>query len=373
MKKSLATINDFRNSAAERLEAAKILAAEYRPDLDAVCEIDLHCHSFCSDGFNSPANKVFEAFRRKMKAIAICDHDLMDGQIEAISAGRIFGIDVIPSVEFYTDRPGIEIIGHFPDTTAFIKMLESGAPCEIVENIRKSKKKQLSAMLSRIPQCFAKMGIKAEITPEDIDIFVRNGISTKGDISAIMWQKYRCELCKKNIASDVKDFQAKYTTQDAMLNIPLEINIDISPESFIDRILEWGGLPGLPHPTELRNKEKLGNCELRKTIEDLGGKGLQTIEVDGWRNGICPETGMHQSLLFDQMRKEYNERHPDRLPLLFTNGSDDHNQPGEGLELGCGKNRNLLSEYGKHENIALLRKRICEVRFKDRPSNKFSP
>ncbi len=373
MKKSLATINDFRNSAAERLEAAKILAAEYRPDLDAVCEIDLHCHSFCSDGFNSPANKVFEAFRRKMKAIAICDHDLMDGQIEAISAGRIFGIDVIPSVEFYTDRPGIEIIGHFPDTTAFIKMLESGAPCEIVENIRKSKKKQLSAMLSRIPQCFAKMGIKAEITPEDIDIFVRNGISTKGDISAIMWQKYGCELRKKDIASDVKDFQAKYTTQDAMLNIPLEINIDISPESFIDRILEWGGLPGLPHPTELRNKEKLGNCELRKTIEDLGGKGLQTIEVDGWRNGICPETGMHQSLLFDQMRKEYNERHPDRLPLLFTNGSDDHNQPGEGLELGCGKNRNLLSEYGKHENIALLRKRICEVRFKDRPSNKFSP
>ncbi|MEI6424528.1 MAG: hypothetical protein WCP55_20085, partial [Lentisphaerota bacterium] len=98
-------IDDFRVSQGERLEAAKRIAASgFKPDMDAICEIDLHCHSFCSDGYFSPANKVFEAYRRKMKAIAISDHDLFDGQEEAIAAGDIFGVDVVPAIEFYTDR-----------------------------------------------------------------------------------------------------------------------------------------------------------------------------------------------------------------------------------------------------------------------------
>ncbi|MFZ2656571.1 MAG: PHP domain-containing protein [Victivallales bacterium] len=362
LNKYLKTINDFHLSPEERLDAASQIASSgFKPDMDAVCEIDLHCHSFCSDGYYSPANKVFEAYRRKMKAIAISDHDLFDGQLEAIEAGNIFGVDVIPAVEFYTDRSGIEIIAHFPDKKIFLELLKSKVPEKLTDPIRKAKKKQLDAMMKRIPECFKRLGFDAEITSADIDKFVRNGVSTKGDISVIMWQKYGPELRKRGISSDVKDFQAKYTTRKDQIDIPLEIDIDLSPKAFVKRILDWGGLPGLPHPTELRKKEGLGNCELRKVIADLADVGLQTIEVDGWRNGKCPETGMNQTDLFNQMREEYNSTHPGRPPLLFTNGSDDHNQPGEGLELGCGHNRNLRPEFGKHENIETLRKRIASI------------
>lgn len=355
----LKTIDDFRVRPEERLEAARRIAvAGFKPDMDAVCEIDLHCHSFCSDGYFSPANKVFEAYRRKMKAIAISDHDLFDGQQEAITAGEIFGIDVIPAIEFYTDRPGIEIIGHFPDKKIFLELLRSKVPEKLIEPIREAKGRQLNEMVKRIPGCFKKFKFDAEITGDDIDRFVRNGISTKGDISVVMWQKYGPELGKRGIACDVKDFQAKYTTQKDQLDVTLEIDMALSPEAFVKRILEWGGLPGLPHPTELRKKEGLGNCELRKVIANLAEAGLQTIEVDGWRNGKCPETGMGQTDLFNQMREEYNSAHPERPPLLFTNGSDDHNQPGEGLELGCGRNRNLRPEFGKYENIERLRERF---------------
>jgi predicted metal-dependent phosphoesterase TrpH len=351
-------IDDFQVSPGERLEAAKRIAASgFKPDMDAVCEIDLHCHSFCSDGYFSPANKVFEAYRRKMKAIAISDHDLFDGQEEAIAAGDIFGIDVIPAIEFYTDRPGIEIIGHFPDVKIFLELLKSKAPEKLIEPIRKAKKKQLDAMIARIPGCFKKFNFTAEITDGDIDRFVRNGISTKGDISVVMWQKYGPELDRQGIAADVKDFQAKYTTKKEQIDVAMEIEMDLSPEAFVKRILDWGGLPGLPHPTELRKKEGLDNCELLKVIAKLAEAGLQTIEVDGWRNGKCPETGMNQTDLFNMMREEYNSEHPDRPPLLFTNGSDDHNQPGEGLELGCGRNRNLRPEFGKYENVKRLRGR----------------
>lgn len=356
-EKNLELIDSFRVGADERLRAARALALSFRPDMSAVCEADLHCHSFFSDGYCSPSMKVFEAYRRGMKAIAIADHDLFDGQKEALEAGNIFGIDVIPSAEFYTDRPGIEIIAHFPCSDEFLKIINSGVFNTVVEPVREAKRKQLAAMLDRIPGTFEKMNFEARIEASDIDRYLRNGISTKGDISVLMWQKYGPELASAGISTDVKDFQARYTTQDDFLNLPLEIDMDLSPCKFVRRIREWGGLPGLSHPTELRRKEGLDNAALEETIENLASAGLQTIEVDGWRNGICPETGIPQTELFDSMRRRYNAAHPDHPPLLFTNGSDDHNQPGEGLELGCGRNSNLDPAFGSYDNVLSLRER----------------
>ncbi len=376
LKDALLLIDDSRISPETRLQAAGIIASEYKPDMNSTCEIDLHCHSFCSDGYYSPANKVFEAYRRRMKAISITDHDVFDGQEEALVAGEIFGVEVIPGIEFYTDRPGVEIIAHFPNSGKFRSMLKANSPEPVIEPIRKAKKKQLETMTAKIPECFEKLNFKAEITKKDIDSFLRNGMSTKGDISVAMWQKYGCELRKAGLASDVKDFQARYTTRNNQLNEPLDMDMDLSPESFIWRVLQWGGLPGLSHPTELRTKEGLGNEELKTLIGHLASVGLQSIEVDGWRNGICPETGIPQTDLFDCMRREYNlaltsEAAQDigisatltisSLPLLFTNGSDDHNQPGEGLELGCGKDRNLRPEFGMSANITCLRERAGQL------------
>lgn len=357
MQEAINIINDFKIASKKRLEAAAKIAKTYTPDLSAICEIDLHTHSFYSDGYLSPSAKVFEAFRRKMKALAISDHDVFDSQAEAIEAGEIFGIDIVPAIEFYTNRPGIEIIAHFPDKEDFLKKSKSGIFDNVIETIRKAKKKQLQTMIARVPECFAKFAFKAEITDSDIERYVRNGVSTKGDISVIMWQKYGCELRKRGLAEDVKDFQAKYTTNPEMLDVKLEVELDMSPEAFIKRVIAWGGIPGLSHPTELRRKEGINNSGLEKVIEELAANGLQSIEVDGWRNGICPETGIHQTELFNRMRIEYNKKHSDRLPLLFTNGSDDHNQPGEGLELGCGKNKNLRPEFGRYENILSLKER----------------
>jgi len=357
MNSDFSAVNDDRTDRDARLAAARRLAATWPPDLTARCEIDLHCHSFCSDGYFSPAGKVFEAYRRRMKAIAISDHDLFDGQLEALEAGQIFGVEVVPAVEFYTDRPGIEIIGHFPLVEPFRKLYASGVLAEVVEPIRAAKQRQLQQMLARIPDCFRRLNFTAEITPEDIRRYIRNGISTKGDISVAMWQKYGPALAARGLAADVKDFQFRYTTKDEMLNVPLDLNLDLSPAAFVRRIRGWGGLPGFAHPTELRKKEGLGNAALAMEIDRLAPVGLQSVEVDGWRNGTCPETGRPQTAVFNELRLQWNAAHPDALPLLFTNGSDDHNQPGEGLELGGGKNRNLHPEFGRYANLLELRAR----------------
>lgn len=357
----LTRINDFHCRPEERLETARQLRRNFKPDMRAVCEIDLHCHSFYSDGYHSPAGLVFEAWRRGMQGLAVSDHDLVDGQREAVAAGKIFGIDVVPAIEFYTARPGIEIIGHFPDTGHFLKVLDSGAFDDVCELIRKAKSQQLQSMMARVPECFAKLRFAAAITPGDIEKYVRNGVSTKGDISVIMWLKYGPQLAAAGLSTDVKHFQGHYTTRDEMLNVPLHLDMDISPEAFVRRIRQWGGLPGIAHPTELRQKENLDNQALYKVLCELAACGLQTLEVDGWRNAVCPECGLPQTEVFEELRQRYNREHPGRRPLLFTNGSDDHNQPGEGLELGCGKDNNLRPEFGRYENLLRLRQRQKEL------------
>ncbi len=348
-------VNDPSLTPAERLEIARELARTTAPDMDAVCEVDLHLHSFCSDGYHSPAGRVFEAWRRGMRAISITDHDNFDGYPEAVEAGEIFGVDVLPGIEFYTDRTGIEIIAYWPDTAKFLEWLERDGGREVIETIRAAKKQQLAAMVARVPECMRRHGLDAVITDEDITQHVRNGLSTKGDISVVMWQKYGPDLAAKGIAADVKVFQTRYTTQDAELNVPLELDLDVSPEAFVRRVVDWGGLPGISHPMELRKREGLDNRALVEIVDSLGALGLRTLEVDGWRSGVCPETGEPHPEVFLKMIRDYNRRHPGRPPLLPTCGSDDHNQPGEGLEMGCGRERNMRPELCTYAVVEQIR------------------
>jgi hypothetical protein len=290
-----------------------------------------------------------------MKAIALTDHDVFDGVPEALEASQVFDMDVVPGIEFYTNRPGTEIIAWFPDTDRFLEWYAKGKQQERIETIRAAKKTQLAKMVAKVPRVFRQFGLDLEITGPDIEQYLRGGLSTKGDISVVLSLKYGDLIREHELADDVKEIQLKFTTKSDMLDEPLEVgDLDMSPEAFVYYIREIGGIPGLSHPTELRNKEGMNNNAIRKVIWNLAGDGLMAVEVDGWRNVIDPETGVYQAYLFSDMVDEYNAAHP-HAQLIKTNGSDDHNQPGEGLEMGKGKNGNLLAEFGRYEIVEQLR------------------
>ncbi|HLC96386.1 MAG TPA: PHP domain-containing protein [Candidatus Nanoarchaeia archaeon] len=80
-------------------------------------KIDLHMHTTASDGLLKPAELVELAVSKKLAAIAITDHDTIDGISEAVSAagGRI---EIIPGCEISCDDPGfvdIHVLGLFLD------------------------------------------------------------------------------------------------------------------------------------------------------------------------------------------------------------------------------------------------------------------
>jgi histidinol phosphatase-like PHP family hydrolase len=97
-------------------------------------EIDTQVHSYYSDcGGQSVARIVFEAYDRGLKAIAITDHQCFDGVEQALEIGDLFGVRVIPAVEFYAGirRAGRveqrrDVLVYFPDATRFLDWWKQG-------------------------------------------------------------------------------------------------------------------------------------------------------------------------------------------------------------------------------------------------------
>lgn len=62
-------------------------------------EIDLHIHSYYSDGTMSPEEILEEALKKKLKMAAITDHNVLEGSKELLSiSSRNKDIKCIPAV-----------------------------------------------------------------------------------------------------------------------------------------------------------------------------------------------------------------------------------------------------------------------------------
>lgn len=77
--------------------------------------IDLHTHTTFSDGSRTPTQVVEEAATLGLSAVAITDHDTVDGLEEALEAGERLGIEVVPGVELNLehDRVTMDMLGYF--------------------------------------------------------------------------------------------------------------------------------------------------------------------------------------------------------------------------------------------------------------------
>ena len=71
--------------------------------------VDLHMHSTASDGSVAPADVVAAAQRAGLSAIALTDHDTVDGVAEAQHAGELLGVRVVAGVELSAVDDGDEI------------------------------------------------------------------------------------------------------------------------------------------------------------------------------------------------------------------------------------------------------------------------
>ena len=90
--------------------------------------IDLHTHSSASDGTDSPRELVTHARELGLRAIALTDHDTVDGVKEALAAGEEYGVEVLPGIEISADYldTGAHVLGYLvdPDSPALQEVID---------------------------------------------------------------------------------------------------------------------------------------------------------------------------------------------------------------------------------------------------------
>jgi len=77
--------------------------------------IDLHSHTTASDGQHSPTELLALAAAAGVTALAVTDHDTVEGLAEAGEAARVHGLELVPGIELsaFVNKREVHILGHF--------------------------------------------------------------------------------------------------------------------------------------------------------------------------------------------------------------------------------------------------------------------
>lgn len=264
--------------------------------------IDLHTHSTYSDGTFSVKELIDRAHEKGLAAIALTDHDTVDGIDEAIeyAAEKYSDLEVIPGIEFSTENEGkeVHVVGLYIDyhDKEFTDGLSAFIDSRTGRNIKMCKKLSEEA---GIP-------ISYEALTEEYPGTV---------ITRAHFAKFMVENGYVNSRNEVFD---RYIGDYAPYYVERE---KISPEDAIKSILKAKGVPILAHPILYR----LSDERLEALVSKLKDAGLVGIEA------IYSTYELRDERQIKELAKKYD--------LLVSGGSDFHgaNKPDIDLGTGCGK------------------------------------
>lgn len=264
--------------------------------------IDLHTHSTYSDGTFSVKELIDRAHEKELAAIALTDHDTVDGIDEAIeyAASKYPDLEVVPGVELSTEGEGreVHIVGLYIDNhdKEFVSGLKDFIDSRIVRNKKMCKKLTEEA---GIPISYE------ELTKEFPDTV----------ITRAHYAKFMVDRGYVNSRAEVFD---RYIGDHCPYYVGRE---KITPEDAIRSILKAKGVPVFAHPILCR----FGDDRLDAFVGKLKEAGLVGIEA------IYSTYELRDERQIKELAKKYD--------LLVSGGSDFHgaNKPDIDLGTGCGK------------------------------------
>ena len=278
--------------------------------------IDLHIHSNASDGSYSPAEIVQMSHKLGLKAIAITDHDTIDGSRLANEAGIPSSMNFVTGVEISTGVPSfcqasssIHMLGYF------IKLDDEG--------LNKTLDELQKARMARTPQILQKLNNAGiDICEDDIKALVGDSLPGRPHIAEILLKKKAVHTFQEAFDKYLGKGKAAYVEK-----------YRLEPETAIQVILNAGGIPVLAHPYLLKLKT---NEELDALVVHLKDMGLMGIEV------IYPEHNLKNMKFYSSLAEKYD--------LLITGGTDFHGDYKPGIQLGIGNGEFQVS-YSIYEKM----------------------
>lgn len=214
--------------------------------------VDLHTHSRYSDGSDTPAEVVGAAISAGLSAIALTDHDTLEGVPEAIDAGH-GEIEVVAGVEISCEwSPGaMHMVVLFLDPA-------DGPLQDALDEVRQGRETRNHHIVERLRN----LGI--DITYEEVAAEAGSGVVGRPHIAAV--------LVRKQIVGTLNQAFADLLGNGKPAYVP---RFRLSPEHAIGLSLESGAVPILSHPHTLGLNTSAEFSSTFRHLRDVGLVGLE--------------------------------------------------------------------------------------------------
>ncbi len=266
--------------------------------------IDLHTHSYASDGSMSSVELVRYAKKIGLSAIALTDHDTVDGIKEALEEGARIGLEVIPGIEMSVNyKQEMHILGYFVNIDHYTKIEKE---LGLVKQGRENRNKKIINRLNEL---------NIDIKEDEINAMAGRDIVGRPHIARV--------LVSKGHVKSIEEAFDKYLSKEGLAYFK---RFELQPVDGIKAIRNAGGVPVLAHPIFLSRNYNVMDKILRE-LKEYGLAGVEAIYSENSKE----DTGNLLRLAI-------------KHGLLVTGGSDFHGTFKSGIELGTGRG-NLKVPY----------------------------
>lgn len=257
-------------------------------------EVDLHIHTTESDGSLSPKEIVEMAVKKNMKAIAITDHDNVNGLEEANFYAKLNNLELVNGIEFSCSSSGneVHILGYFLN-------LKDRIFLERIEALLESRRNRNQKIIEKLN----KNGIIIDI--DDVKREAGGKLLGRVHFANALIRKNYCQ----SIDEAFKIFLGK-------TGLAYEPRLNCPPELIVEYLKENKAFSSLAHP-KLISKDENFILDLIKKLKALGLNGL---EVN------YPNLTKDEKNKFKAWAKKFD--------LIITGGSDFHGSNRINLKLG---------------------------------------
>jgi predicted metal-dependent phosphoesterase TrpH len=265
--------------------------------------IDLHTHSTASDGSLTPGELIRTARERGLSAIALTDHDTIDGLQEAENEAEERGIRFIPGVEFeITWEPGTTTVAPPGEFHLLGLGISRPSPAfrEAVVSMAQSREKRNLEILDR----FGELGVEADY--EELKVLAGG----RGSVG----RPHLAELLvRRRVVKNREQAFSNYLGKGRPFYVP---KTGLEFKHALGIIRESGGIAVLAHPLSLY----VAWGRLPGLIQELADQGLDGLEA--WH----PSTKVRSCKRLESLGKE--------LGIYVTWGSDFHGDSRPDRKLG---------------------------------------
>jgi len=248
--------------------------------------IDLHVHTTASDGQYTPSEIIQKAKDKNLKAIAITDHDTVNGIEEGRKAAKEANIDFVPGIELNINGSAGEfhLLGLGIQTVS--KSMES-----ILENVIKNRDLRNQSIIEKMQQD----GV--DITLEELNQEFPNTIIGRPHFAAI--------LVKKGVVKVRQQAFDQYLARGRKWYVE---RVGTNLDEAIVAIKDCGALPIIAHPMSLY----LSWGKLPEMMQKYAEQGIVGIEA------FHPGARVTECLRLEELGR--------KLGLIITAGSDFHGE-----------------------------------------------